>query len=280
MIRRTTATRFGFFAIGISLVVMALSMTSLVGSPPAKAILLGAGMLVLSLSLILLQIRFFREGDARKAEHARQPVPRDEPSAPRQLRNPRQRIIWTGMEGTRALMNRKEEEVRREERRKEKMRLGMSEEEKILYMGDRSWLSLWPLALFSVILAVTSAAVSGVPSLILLCAGLSGLLFLVAVHRLTRYYITNFRVLIRRRSLLVGKSRWRVIYYPDIHRCVMKRTFAYSSLRLEGEGGTVDIQGLSRTEFETACGVLREKTPEKVCLSILKSAGDGFHVKR
>lgn len=260
MIRRTTATRFGFFAIGISLVVMSLSMTSLVGSPPAKAILLGIGLLVLSLSLILLQIRFFREGDARKAERAQKPVPRDEVSAPRDLRNPRQRIIWVGMEGARALMNRKEEEARREERREEKTRLHLPEEEEILFMGDRSWFSFWPLALCSVILAAISAAVSGVPSLILLCAGLSGLLFLVAVHRLTRYYITNFRILVRRRSLLGGKPRWRVMHYPDIHRCVVNGTFAHNGIRLEGEGGTVEIKGLNRTEFETACEVLREKT--------------------
>lgn len=266
MMRRTTATRFGLFAVGISLAVIALPMTSLVGSPPAKAVLLGSGILILSSSLILLQIRFFREGDARKAEHARRHIQGDKVSAPRGLRNPRQRIIWAGMEGTRALMNRKEDEARREERRREKVRLGLADEEEILYMGDRSWLSLWPLALCSVILTAASAAVDGAPSLVCLLAGLFGLLFCATLHRLTRYYITNFRILVRRRSLRGGKPRWRVMHYPDIRRCVMKRMFAHSNLRLEGKGETVGIMGLNRIEFETACGILRKKMPEMVCL--------------
>lgn len=264
MIRRTTATRFGLFSIAVSLAVMALSMTSLIGSSPAKAVLLGAGTLVLTMSLTLLQLRFFREGDARKVKRAQEPVLAGEVSAPSELRNPRQRIIWAGMEGARALMNRKEEEALREERRKEKIRLGLPDEEEILYMGDRSRLTFWPLALVSVTLLAASAAVSGMPSLACLVAGLIGLLFCAAANRLARYYITSFRILVRRRSLLGGKLRWRVMHYPDIRRCMMKRKLACSSLELEGVDGTVEIKGLSRIELETACGILREKIPRGV----------------
>ena len=274
MVRKITAGRFAFFSIGISLVVIALSMTPLAGNPPAKAVLLGSGLLVLSSSLILLQIRFFREGDENKSKSTAEPVPASEVSAPGELKDPRQRIIWSGMEGTRRLMKQKEEQARREERGKEKTRLNLDDEEEILYMADRSWLSFWPVALLSVIFAAASAMLSGPQALLCLVIGLTGFCVLAAVHRLTRYYITNFRVLVRRRSLVGGKPRWSVLHHSDVDRCSVKRTLACNGLRLEGKGGAVDIRGLNRAEFEAVSTILREKMPPWISASWIDACID------
>lgn len=257
MVRR----RIAYFSIGTSLVLIALSMTPLAGNHPARMVLLGSGLLILSSSLIALQIRFFREGDAKNVKSTAEPVPESEVSAPSELKNPRLRTIWKNMEGTRRLMKQKEEQARRRERRKEKIHLNLDEEEEILYMGDRSWFSFWPVALLAVVFVAASALLSGPLALLCLSIGLAGLCVLAVVHRLTRYYITNFRVLVRRRSLVGARPRWSVIHYSDIDRCSAKRTLGCNGLRLEGTGGAVDIRGLNRSEFETISTILREDMP-------------------
>jgi len=261
---RKTGSNLAFFTIGTSLVVMALSMTSLAGSPLAKALLLGSGVLGLTVSLILLQLRFYREGDVRKARSADHPVPPRVPSAPRELKNPRLRTIWKNMEETRRLMKLREEKACEVERRREQIRLRLPEEEEILFMGDHSWLSLWPVALFSLLFVGASTVVSGVPSLLFLVIGLFGLLILATVNRLTRYYITNFRILVRRRSLLGREPQWRAIHYPDVHRCSVRKRFVHTRLKLEGEREAVDITGLNRPQFETVSRILRENLPEEL----------------
>jgi len=257
MVKRRMANRTAYFSIGISLVLIVLSITPLAGNSPARMVLLGSGLLLLSSSLILLQIRFFREGDSKKAKSAAEHVTSNKFSAPRELKDPMQRIIWSGMEGTRALMSRKEEEARREERNREKTRLGLDDEEEIIYMGDRSWISFWPVALLSLMLVAASALLSGPMALLCLSIGLAGLCVLAAVHRLTRYYITNFRVLVRKRSIIGRGPRWSVIRHSDVDRCSVNRTLTSNSLRLEGKGGAVDIRGLNRNEFEAASAALR-----------------------
>jgi hypothetical protein len=249
--------KIAYFSIGISLVLIVLSFTPLAGSPPARMILLGSGLLLLSSNLIVLQIRFFREGDAKKAKSATEPEFPSEYSAPRELKDPRQRMIWSGLEGSRALMNEKEERAKEEERRQEKLRFGLDDEEEILFMGDRSWLSLWPLALLSLLFAAASAMLSGIASLLCLVVGLGGLCVIAAIHRRTRYYITNLRVLVRRRSLVGKRPRWNVIHHSDVHRCSVNRTLTSNSLRLEGKGGAVDIRGLNRYAFEAVSAALR-----------------------
>jgi hypothetical protein len=259
MVHRTSAGKFGVIAIAASLVVMVLSMTPLAGSPSAKSVLLGSGLLGLTSSLILLQLRFFREGDAKKGESAAEPIDASEVSAPGGLKNPRQRLIWAGMERTRALMTRKEAEIRAEKMLIEKTLLGLDDEEEILYLGDRSWLSLWPVALLSVLCVAASTVLSGTPALLCLAMGITGLGSCAAAQRRTRYYITNFRVLVRRRPLLGGNPRWRVMHYPDIRRCSARRMFARTGLRLEGDVATVDITGLNSVELETVHGILQER---------------------
>lgn len=260
---RKTGSSFAFLPIGISLVVMAFSMTSLAGSSLVKALLLGSGVLGLTLSLILLQLRFYREGDVRKARSADHPVSPGIPSAPRELKNPRLRTIWKNMEETRRLMKLREEKASEDERRLERNRLRLPEEEEILFMGNRSWLVLWPVALFSLLFVGASTVISGVPSLLFLVTGLFGLLILATVNRLTRYYITNFRILVCRRSLLGREPRWRAIHYPDVYQCSVKKRLVHARLRLEGEREVVDITGLSRPQFATVSRILRENLSEE-----------------
>lgn len=264
MTRRSIIIRFGFLAIGVSLVVMVLSMTPLVGNPRTRIILLGSGAMVLSSSLILLQLRFFREGDARKSSDARRRVQPGEVKAPPGIRNPRLRTIWSNMEGTRRLMKQKEEEALREERLCEKKRLGLPEKEEIVYMGNRSWFHLWPVALISFIFIAASTTLTGIQSLLCLTAGLTGLGVLAALNRMTRYYITNLRILVRRRLPLAGKPSWRAIHYTDIQRCVMERKFARDRLRLAAKDRAIDIMGLSRTELEAVSRVIRDKIPQGI----------------
>jgi hypothetical protein len=258
MIRPTAATRLGFFAIAVALVLMGLSLTSLAGDASARIVLLGSGILILTASLILLQIRFFREGDARRAGRARENASAIDASAPDELKNPRQRIIWAGMEGARRLMRRKEEEARGEERRREKIRLGLTDEEEILYMGERSWASLWPLALPSTLCIAASALLSGTPALLCLAAGLAGLCVITGAHRRTRYYITNFRVLVRRRSPAGGRARWCVMHLSGVDRFSMNRRLAGNNLRIEGAEGIVEIKGLNPAECNIARGILMD----------------------
>jgi hypothetical protein len=261
MTRRKSRNSFFALAIAASLVIMALSMTPLIGSAPARAVLLGSGMLLLVMSLILLQLRFFREGDSRRGGMADRSALSREPTAPEGLRNPRQRTIWSGMEAARSMMRHREEAVREEERRSEKVRLGLTAEEEILYMGSGSWLSFWPIALLSLICIAASTFTSGWTSLILLVSGLAGLLLPAALAGSTRYYLTNFRVLLCKRPLPGRKPRWSALHYGDIHRCSARNIFYIKGLRVESAEGTIDITGLNRAQLDTVTGILRERTP-------------------
>ncbi|UCF04044.1 MAG: hypothetical protein JSV33_08800 [bacterium] len=266
MVRRKSRHRHFAVAIAISLVIMALSMSPLAGSPPAKAVLLGSGMLLLLMSMILLQLRLFREGDARKAESTDTSILSHAPSAPAGLKNPRQRTIWSGMEATRSMMSHREEEARKDDMRKEKARLGLTDEEEILYVGNRSWSSFWPIALLSLICVAASTFSSGVTSLILLASGLAGLLLPAALAGSTRYYLTNFRVLVSRRPFPGRKPRWSVLHYRDILRYSARKTLHFKGLRVESAEGTIDITGLNRAQLDTVSQILRKKAPAGFCL--------------
>lgn len=227
------------------------------------ALLLGFGLLVLSTSLILLQLKFFHEGDRKKenesdaqAPPASQALPPAQP-APAELRNPRQRAIWKNMEETRILMKSKEEQARELEKQKEHKLLGLSNEEEILFVADRSPLSLWPVALLSLISIAVSTTLSPTTSLLLLAAGLIGLLYLARVNRSTRYYITNFRVLVRTRSVLQRKARWSALHHTAIRRLSVEQSLMQQNIRLEGRAKAVNIKGLSRDRSEMASRILR-----------------------
>lgn len=222
----------------------------------AKTLLLGSGLLVLAFSLILLQLKFYREGDIKKSKNADKHNPSNVPSAPRELKSPRLRTIWKNMEETRSLMKLKEEKAYEEERKREQTFLGLPAEEEILFMGDRSLFFLWPVILVSLIFVTVSTMVAPTPSLLCLGIGLLGLLCLARANRSTRYYITNFRILVRTRSLLRMKPRWTALHYHDIRRCSVEKTLVQQNLKLEGQKGTVDIKGLSRDQFETASRIL------------------------
>ncbi len=137
-------------------------------------------------------------------------------------------------------MELKENKARESERSKMKQTLNLPKEEHILFMAERSWLFFWPVALGSLIFLVSSATItSGAAPAVLsfgcLIIGLLGLLLMATMKGQERYYLTNFRVLVRRRSLLGGAPRWSAMPYPSVRRCSLHYSFARGRLILEGE---------------------------------------------
>ena len=234
-------------------------------------IVVGIGLILFASAIIVLQLRFFREGDrvhhgARRARMGSGTAP----TAPCQLKNPIFRAIWINMEETQWIMRQKEEQARSEELRREKERLGLTEEEAILFMGARSWLCAWPVALASLACLLSSVTMFGrdstLSSFLCLAIGLVGLLFLTAVNGQTRYYLTSFRVLVGRKTFPCGAARWSVMHYTDVRRCSVRQNLIRSSLTLEGGKEPLGIVGLARSHLNTVMGILRKELPAAACL--------------
>jgi hypothetical protein len=264
--------------IGFSFVIIALAYSRLAGNPLAKTILVGLGVLILACAIIVQQLRFYREGDEKKSREARNRVDSNAAAAsleahtprstsiPEELKNPHQRLIWKNMEETRELMRNKEVEADAAEREREKIRLGLPEEEEIIIIADRSWLSLWPVVLVSLIFLAASVVTPRIPSIIFLVIGLCGLLYTAMTNRLTRYYLTNFRVLVSRRSVFARKPQWTAIHYSDIRRCSKNREFFKSSVRLVGKQDNINIKGLGQAQLANVLEHIKNSIPGDTCL--------------
>jgi len=182
--------------------------------------------------------------------------------------SPRLQAVWENMGKTERWMVLEEEKAREAERKEEKRRLGLSEEEEILFMAERSLLADWPVALLSLIFLVSSAlipeGVTRVAPFSCLVVGLGGLAFLSAVKGRTVLYLTNLRALVRRRALSRRRSQWSHVHYPDVRSLVLKKGIGRGGLILEGEGESIEVNmnGLAPADLEMAAEILREKLPK------------------
>jgi hypothetical protein len=269
MARRGVYRNLIFFGLGISLILIVSSLNFLAGDYPRNVFVLGSGVIILCLSLASLQLSMWREGDTRRERVGTAIAPPHVRPAPPQLASPRMRGIWEHMEETRKLMDLKQERAHAVEKEKEKVRLGLPEEEEILFMAESCSLPLWPIALISLSFLLASAYLSDarISAFFCLFMGLAGLLLLTAMKGRKKYYLTNYRVLARTRSILGRTSRWSAMRYSDVHTGSLQGGFASAKLELEGGGETVDIKGVTRIELQAAAKILRQRLPVGVVLN-------------
>jgi hypothetical protein len=142
------------------------------------------------------------------------------------------------------------------------MRLGLSHDEKILFMANPSWFALWPIAILSASsLLISAYAENPTVSFFCLALGLAGLLVCSVLKDQTRYYLTNLRVLVRKRQITGGSVRWHSLSYSDIRKCSFERELGRRILKLEGNEVSVYIRGLAAAGLVTVTGILRENLP-------------------
>ncbi len=192
---------------------------------------------------------------------------READARPARCISPRLQAIWENMGTTERWMALEEEKAREAERKEEKLRLRLSEDEEILFMAKRSPLADWPIALLSLIFFVSSALIPEggprVASFTCLVLGLGGLAFLSGVKGRTVLYLTNFRVLVRRKTASRKRTQWSQVHYPHVRSLLLKKGFGRGGLSLEGEGESIEVRGLARADLETAARILGEKLPKK-----------------
>jgi hypothetical protein len=233
-------------------------------SSRAKAICFSLILLALFMTLIYFQLRFYHEGDRSHVRHTITFPATEIIKAPSQLKSPYHKAVWENMELTRRLMQHKEEEYSRNSRIHEEKALGFNSEEEILFVSNRSFLFFWPVAVFAFIFLVVAAfpfkELPTAYSFGCFIAGLSGLLLLTAAKSHTRYYLTNFRVLIKR-QLPWSKPRWAALRYPSISMLSRKRRFACDELTLGSREKTLFLRGLAPHKLKTVLDILSKKLP-------------------
>jgi len=252
----TTAATFG-----AALAAIALGVAPLFEGVLVRGALIGTGLVVLAARLITLQLRYYREGDGRwSAETRRQYRPPTRP-APAELRNPRFRAVWEHLDGTRELMARREAEglVREQER------LGLTDDERILFASNRAAPLFWPIALASVSAVVASSLgadlVAGWRGFALLGLGLAGMLFLVTARDRVRYYLTTHRVLVRRRGTLGRDVSWTELRYQRVTGLEKHSVLGAGRIRVSAVGATAELAGLSRAQLGEVEAILDERLP-------------------
>ncbi len=229
-----------------------------------KFVLMAAALLALFTSLIYFQLRFYREGDMRGKVAIARPPDTDIPTTPLPLKSPYHKAIWENMEHTRKLMRYKEKLFYEDQKRKEKLVLGLPPEEEILFMADRSQLFLLPIAFCSLSLLFIAGNASQEFSEMLPFAchviGFSGLLLLIAAKNNTRYYLTNYRVLIRKK-LPLAKAHWSALNYPGISHLSRKKKLVGEALSLKSRTACLNIKGLRQQQMDTFIEILVKKLP-------------------
>jgi hypothetical protein len=261
-----TGRHVAYVVLGLSGFSIIVSLIVPTGFYPENVIALGTGVVLLASALVWLQLSYWREGEARHRAKSEIVVrPAVVRSAPLELRNPQLRRVWETMEESRALMALKEKEDSESELREEKKQLGLSDDEEIILMASPSWLAYWPFATLSASSLLISAFAEN-PSVSFFCLtfGLVGLLVCSVLKHRFRYYLTNYRVLARKRRILGGSVRWSSLSYLEIRLCSLERGFGREILKLEGDRVSVEIRGLETASFEAARGILREKLPANI----------------
>jgi hypothetical protein len=245
---------------GFGLIVLSLTLG-------LSALLLGIGFVFLIVSLVFLQLSFWREGDRTARGDKGAEVCFESVSAPTELQhNPRLMNVWTGMEATRRLMERKKALATEEDKRREKAKLRLSDAEDILLMGEPSFLLFWPLAIVSGVFLLASASSTGEASTSFVCltVGLGGLLLLHVMKGQTKVYLTSHRVLVRKRAWWKSAAVWAALGYGDVGRWSYDVGFARSRISLTGEHFHLDVKGLPSSLMAEAIDILRENLPAEI----------------
>jgi hypothetical protein len=255
-----TGRHIAYVVLGLSGFSIVVSLVIPTDFYPGNVVALGTGVVLLASALIWLQLSYWREGE--KKHSVKQEIvirPTVDRSAPSGLRNPHLRRVWEMLEESRALMALKEEEENESELREEKKRLDLPEEEEILLMASPSWLAFWPFAILSASSLLVSASTAN-PSVSFswLALGLGGLLVCSRLKHRTRYYLTNYRVLVSKRRFLRGSVRWFSLPYSEIRLCSWERELGRDLLRLQGTVVNVEIRGLASASLLTARDIIRE----------------------
>jgi hypothetical protein len=262
MERQRFGIRLILISVGLSLLLAVSIAVFLSGNPQAKILVCVATLLILFISLIYFQLKFYREGDRKNIRNHRELPSMDLPSAPHYLKSPHHRAIWQNMEQSRALMRHKEKEAFQALTTKEKRRLRLPQEEIILFMADRSRFCCWPAPLLSLILlfvaAISSKESPVALSFVCLILGLFGLLLSTAATFGTRYYLTNLRILIRKKRPF-GKTRWSTVNYAGIATIARQKKYVLQELTLGTDRETLVIRGLPKQKFRIAVDILRQK---------------------
>jgi hypothetical protein len=257
-----TGRALAYTAIGFSGLFIIASLTVLAGLYPRNIIVLGIGVVLLSSALVFLQLSYWREGEVKNRGRTEGAVPTVTREAPSELRNPHLRRVWENMDESRRLMELKEKEDREAEWIKEKERLGLSHDEDILFMEEPSWLAFGPLAILSAIsLLVSAYNANPTVSFLCLALGLGGFLLLTLLKGRTRYYLTNFRVLVRERLILSGGARWSSLLYSEVRRYSLEHELGRRRLKLTGREESITIRGLGGASLLVAARILRENLP-------------------
>lgn len=251
-----TARALAVFAATIALVLVVSSLTLQIGGRSVDPILLGIGVALLAASLVFLQLSFWREGDEKG--HAKPSIEVVSPAPPAATRASH---LWEGMEATRRIMRRKQEESDERQRREEESRLGLSAREQILFMEDPSSFFSRPLALGSALFLFVSqwGPNRGVRSFALLVLALGGLLFLTVMKGQSRYYLTNFRMMVRKKPWK-GPVRWSTLHYGDVKGWSFRSRLGWTRICLQGTSEKLDISG-PQSRIEIIVHILRERLP-------------------
>ena len=262
MVSRKTRIGFILTFTALFLFLAVSAAVFLGGSLRAKVFVCAAALLFFFLSLIYFQLKFYREGDAANIASSRKLPSTDLSALPRQLKSAHHRAIWESMEQSRSLMLHKEAEFNRVQNIREHRLLGLGQEEQILFIADRSQLDFWPVAPAILILLCTGAIPSGVfpASLSFACfiAGLLGLLLLNTARFRIRYYMTSFRILVRKKPPLT-KTQWTTLSYSEISKLCRKKRFGRETLTILSGQKAISIQGLHGRKLQKVIEILHRK---------------------
>jgi hypothetical protein len=92
---------------------------------------------------------------------------------------------------------------------------------------------------------------------------MAGLLFVSVCRSRTKYYLTTFRVLVRKRRLW-REERWLALRYETIEYCDWQQGVFGTGLTLHANAGQTELRGLARESVDKIVGVLRDKLPPEV----------------
>ena len=232
---------------------------------------LGVGVLLLGAALTYLQLSFWREGDASSPLPTNLAIPQiqevdDARTGARTgttlLYVPRLQRVWRNVDESKRLVERREREEDARRRGREKVRLRLAAEEDILFLGEPSLWLYWPAVLLSGIALATSVwrASGTAASFLGLFVGLAGLLVVSVCRAWTTYYLTNYRVLVRKRRLW-QKDRWLALRYESIERFDWHNGVLGTKLTFYSNAEQTEIRGLAGKAVAVMNRILQEQMP-------------------
>jgi hypothetical protein len=96
-----------------------------------------------------------------------------------------------------------------------------------------------------------------------LFVGLAGLLVVSVCRTRTTYYLTNFRVLVRKRRL-GRKDRWFALRYGSIERIDWHDGLLGMEVTFDANAGKTEIRGLAGKAAAVVDRILQEQLPTEV----------------